>query len=477
MELDRRTILRLAGAVPAMAAVPAVLAEESGGGDWERLRARLKGPLFRPGDPGYDEARLGFFTLYDYRLPVGVAGCTTDDDVRLCVDFAARHRLPIAARSGGHSYAGYSTVDKGLIVDLAALDRIEIRPDGRAVIGAGATLGEVYEVLAAAGRALPAGSCLSVGIAGLTLGGGIGILGRKYGLTCDSLESVRFVGADGKLRVVSAETAPDLLWALRGGGGGNFGIVTSFTFRTVPSRTLTNFALNFPPAVLADLIAAWQEWQPEMPDELWSGMGLGAEVAYCGGCFVGRATEVNPLLDDLVRRVGTAPIKREVTEEGHLATMRRFGQEKEFPAAAQQRAAYVATSRMLTHPAKDPAALAALLTSEPHLYTIVDAYGGAIARVSSRESSFPHRSALGSIQVTRGAGPDAGGEAQARRVIGQVRDELGREFGQSGYVNYIDAEMPDWANAYYGASLPRLRKVARKYDPDGVFAFEQGLAR
>ena len=105
--------------------------EESGGGDWERLRARLKGPLFRPGDPGYDEARLGFFTLYDYRLPVGVAGCTTDDDVRLCVDFAARHRLPIAARSGGHSYAGYSTVDKGLIVDLAALDRIEIRPDGR----------------------------------------------------------------------------------------------------------------------------------------------------------------------------------------------------------------------------------------------------------------------------------------------------------------------------------------------------------
>ncbi len=474
MELDRRTVLRLAGAVPVLAAVPAAIPGHGGGDEWERLRARLTGTLFRPGEPGYDEARLGFFSLYDHRLPAGIAVCANEDDVRRCVDFAARHHVPIAARSGGHSYAGYSIVDKGLIVDLSRLNAIEIRPGGRAAIGAGARLGQVYEALAAAGRALPAGSCPSVGIAGLTLGGGIGVLGRKYGLTCDNLESVRFVGADGKLRVVSEETAPDLLWALRGGGGGNFGIVTSFTFRTAAARTLTNFGLTFPPAVLADLVAAWQDWQPAMPDELWSGMGLGPAAVNCGGCFVGRATELNPLIDDLVRRVGTEPLTRDVSEQSHLATMRAFAEETNFPAAVAQRGEYVSTSRMLTHRVPDPGALASLLTSDPQLYSIVDAYGGAIARVPSSESCFPHRSALGSIQITRGL---AGGEAHARQVIGRVRDELGREFGQAGYVNYIDPEMPDWAKAYYGDSLPRLRRVARKYDPDGLFAFEQGLAR
>ncbi|WP_037305058.1 FAD-binding oxidoreductase [Amycolatopsis orientalis] len=470
MELGRRTVLRLAGAVPAMAVVPG----PGGGDEWERLRARLAGPLFRPGEPGYDEARLGFFSLYDHRLPAGIAVCANEDDVRRCVDFAARHHVPIAARSGGHSYAGYSIVDRGLIVDLSRLSSVEILPGGRAAIGAGAVLGQVYEALAAAGRALPAGSCPAVGIAGLTLGGGIGVLARKYGLTCDSVESVRFVGADGKLRLVSAETAPDLLWALRGGGGGNFGIVTSFTFRTAAARKLTNFALTFPPAALADLVAAWQEWQPAMPDELWAGMGLGATVANCGGCFVGSAAQVNPLLDDLVRRVGTQPIKREVTEQGHLAAMRSFAEEAGFPAVARERADYVATSRILTRPVRDTDVLASLLTSDPDLYTIFDAYGGAIARVPPSESCFPHRDALGSIQVIRGT---SDGEARARQVIGQVRDELGRELGQAGYVNYIDPEMPHWAKAYYGESLPRLRRVARKYDPDGLFAFEQGLAR
>ncbi len=471
MELDRRTILKLAGAVPALAAVPGAIPD--GGGEWERLRAELAGELYRPGEPGYDEARLGFFSMYDDRMPDGVAVCANEDDVRRCVDFAARCRIPIAARSGGHGYAGYSIVDKGLVVDLSRLAAIEILPGGRAKIGAGAQLGQVYEALAAAGRALPAGSCPTVGIAGLTLGGGIGVLGRKYGLTCDRVESVRLVGADGKLRPVSAETAPDLLWALRGGGGGNFGIVTSFTFRTAAARTLTNYGLTFPPAVLADLVAAWQEWQPAMPDELWSGMGLGAEAVNTGGCFVGRAAELNPLIDDLVRRVGTQPLTRDVTEQGHLATMRMFAEETNFPAAVAQRGEYVSTSRILSHPVPDPDALASLLTSDPHLYSIVDPYGGAIARVPSSESCFPHRSALGSIQITRGLD---GGEAYARQTIGRVRDELGREYGPAGYINYIDAEMPHWAEAYYGDSLPRLRRVARKYDPDGVFAFEQGLA-
>src|SRR4051794_29693425 len=159
-DMDRRTFLRISGAVPA-----AGLAGWPPPDDWARLRRRLTGPLFRPGDPGYPEAKQGFFTMYDQRMPAAVVGAVRVEDVQAAVGFAARHRLPIAARSGGHSYPGYSTVDGGIVVDLSRFSSIDVRPDGRAVIGAGARLGPIATTLAAHGRVLPAGSCETVGIA------------------------------------------------------------------------------------------------------------------------------------------------------------------------------------------------------------------------------------------------------------------------------------------------------------------------
>jgi FAD/FMN-containing dehydrogenase len=469
--MDRRAFLRISGAVPV-----ASLAGWPPPDDWERLRRRLSGPLFRPGDPGYPEAKQGFFTMYDDRMPVAVVGAARVEDVQAAVGFAARHRLPIAARSGGHSYPGYSTVDGGIVVDLSRFSGIEVRPDGRALIGAGARLGPIATTLAAAGRVLPAGSCASVGIAGLALGGGVGVLDRKYGLTCDHLEAARIVTAEGRVRTVSAVAEPDLFWALRGGGGGNFGIVTGFTFRTVPLRDVATFDLHFPVGTQAALFAAWQEWLPTVPDELWAGIGIGADHANIGGTFLGPQAQLDALLADLIRRVGTPPSGQRRQVLDHLSAMAAFDDPESRPGLALDRAAYIGTSRMLLRPAPDPAAVVEVLLATPGVDTIIDSAGGAIARVGERETAFPHRKALASFQFLHGAGPEHGGEAAARRALAAVRDGLGPEFGTTGYVNYLDPEMPDWAQAYYGVNLPRLRAVARKYDPRGIFAFPQGLS-
>ncbi len=475
MTIDRRTFLRLSGALPMVGSI--AWPDEDA---WERLRHSLAGPLFRPSDPGYPEAKQGFFTLYDDRFPAAVAGAARVEDVQRCVEFAAARGLPIAARCGGHSYPGYSTVDGGLVVELSRMADVRVRPDGSAVVGAGARLSDVTAVLAAAGRVLPAGTCGTVGVTGLALGGGIGVLDRKYGLTCDHLVAARVVTADGCVRTASATSEPDLYWALRGGGGGNFGIVTEFTFRTVPVEDVTTFDLKFPVAAQAALLGAWQEWQPRMPDELWSGMGLGPSAAGLSGTFVGPEARLKPLLDELVRAVGN-PSERMQRERSHLEAMAHFDG-RDFrgganpDAAPAQRAAYIGTSRMLMRPIEDPAEVVALLDSSPLLYTIIDAGGGAVGRVGTHETAYPHRRALASFQMLHGAGPADGGEAFARHAVGVVRDGLGPEFGTTGYVNYLDPEMPDWARAYYGTNLGRLRRVTRKYDPEGVFAFPQGLS-
>ena len=157
----------------------------------------------------------------------------------------------IAARSGGHSYAGYSTPDKGLVVDLGKLNTITVNPDGTADIGAGCRLADVYATLGGQGVCIPGGSCPSVGIGGLTLGGGIGVLTRLHGLTCDNLIEADIVTADGTLQTVNADNNPDLFWGLRGGGGGNFGIVTRFKFQTFAAPSINVFALEATPPALS----------------------------------------------------------------------------------------------------------------------------------------------------------------------------------------------------------------------------------
>jgi FAD/FMN-containing dehydrogenase len=435
--------------------------------DWDALRARLTGTLVLPGEPGYDTARLSFNILFDGRRPAAVASCATPADVQAGLAAARAAGLPVAARSGGHSYAGYSVPDGGLVLDVAPMAQVRVAADGTAEVGAGARLGAVYAQVAAAGRALPAGSCPTVGIAGLTLGGGIGVLTRAYGLTCDRLVAAQVVTADSTLRTVSADADPDLFWALRGGGGGAAAVVTSFTFATEPAPSVTVFSLRFAGAPALAVLTAWQSWAVGAPDELWSTCALtsgAAPGARISGAFLG---DESACRDQLAGLLAAAPpaTSTTVSARDYLGAMRWF-------AGSSDRQRFVASSRVLPTPLPDPAALVDLL-ARPGIAVLLDALGGAAGRVDPAATAFPHRTAFASAQVYATV---RGDPAPTTAAVAEVRDGLGALTGATGYVNYIDPGMPDWASAYYGTNLPRLRDVVARHDPDRVLAFPQSPA-
>ncbi|QFZ20035.1 FAD-binding oxidoreductase [Saccharothrix syringae] len=459
MEFGRRTFVRATG----LAALGAW------DHDWNRLRRVLTGRLVLPGDAGYDEVRRPYNLVYAHRRPAAVALCADESDVARCLEFAARHRVRVAARSGGHSYAGYSTPEDGLVVDLTALHRIRFGPRDAVEVGAGTRMIDLYGALARRGRLLPAGSCPSVGIGGLALGGGISVVGRKHGLTCDHLRAARVVTPDGRLHRVDAGTEPDLFWALRGGGGGNVGVVTSFTFDTAPAHDVAVFGATFPPGAAVDVLGAWQEWIAASPDDLWtacavvSGDPPGVAV---DGTWSGPPDALRPVLDRLLARLSPAGVT--VTPMDYLTAMRYFaGCRPQCP--PDEGTPFVASSRMLHRPA-DPARVADLLDGRPAGWVQFDSFGGAIGRVRPDATPFPHRRAVSSAQTYVPVGTVD--EGRARRILADLRDGIG---GGTGYVNYIDPDMPDWGTAYYGANLPRLRRVARRHDPDRVLAFPQNV--
>ena len=492
MTLGRRTFLRAAGltAVGAVAAActskpgpqvpqtspttrasvpPSTSAKPSGPPDWNALRGKLSGDLVVSGDSGFASAKRAFNPLFDGRNPAAVAKCAKPEDVQACVE-AAGGRIPLAARSGGHSYAGYSCPDRALVVDLRALNSVEVRDDGIAEIGAGARLSDVYEALAAKGRCLPAGTCPTVGIAGLALGGGLGVLTRKFGLTADHMESARIVTADGVSRTASADGDADLHWALRGGGGGNFGIVTSFEFSTeaAPGQ-LTVFHLEFAAGSAAEVLGAWQDWIAEAPAELWANCvveGGSPPRARVSGCYVGASARANTMLTQLTRRTGARVTNRNVRTMNYLAAMRHF-------AGSSGKTGFVASSRVLEKRMDEPGTLAALVNDRPDMDLLFDPLGGAVSTVDATATAFPHRGALATVQVY--ADTEAGQYRSAASQVDDAQRDIAEQVGRGAYVNYIDPAQRDWPQAYYGNNLNRLRQVTNLYDPDGVFAFAQGL--
>jgi len=206
--------------------------------------------------------------------PQAVVRCHGPEDVAEVIAFAREHGIGIAVRSGGHSFAGYSSTS-GIVIDLTP-QRSVVLTGGVAKVGAGARLGELYDALLPHGLAIPAGTCPSVGIGGLTLGGGHGILGRMYGLTLDHLTGARVVLASGRVVDCDEGDHADLFWALRGAGSGNFGVVTSFTFRPRPAPRMTSFRLVWPYSRAAAVVAAWQDWTAGGPGELAADLALTA---------------------------------------------------------------------------------------------------------------------------------------------------------------------------------------------------------
>ncbi|MFT7838653.1 FAD-binding oxidoreductase [Saccharothrix sp. BKS2] len=464
MVVSRRDVLRWTGT----GAVGALAGTTGSPPRWARLRERLSGELLLPRDDGYDTARLPFNSLYDHHRPAAIARCAGPDDVRHCLAEARRSGTPVAARGGGHSYGAYSTPDAGLVVDLAPLSGVEVRPDGTAVVGAGARLRDVYAALVAAGRVLPLGNCPSVGIAGFTLGGGLGWLDRAYGLTCDWLRSARVVTADGRLLTASAEREPDLFWALRGGGGGNFGVVTSFEFATAPAPpAFTVFRARFPAGSAADVLGAWQPWSTAAPEAVSSTcVVLPNGSVDVTGCAAGPAAGPRAEVARLLAAVGTpAPLEDAEVDYATAVGIMTGGH--------PPRNAFRASSRLADRPWTDPAAVAGTLDGRRSALLILGALGGAIDRVDPRGTAYPHRGAPTSVEVF-GTVADRPA-AEVTREVDEVQRALVPLVGRGTYVNYLDPLQEDWARTAYRHNLPRLRRIAHRHDPDGVLRFPRSV--
>jgi FAD/FMN-containing dehydrogenase len=473
----------------------------AGPADWTALARDLDEDLVRPGDADYDSARLLFNTRFDATRPAAVAYCTAPDDVRRCIEFARRFAVPLATRSGGHSYIGAST-GPGLVLDVSRMNAIRVdAATGTATVGAGARLIDLYAALAADRVTVPAGSCPTVGIAGLTLGGGIGVTGRAYGLTSDTLVAAQIVTAAGRVLTCAADREPDLFWACRGGGG-NVGVVTSFTFRTRPAPDVTLFYLAWPWSRAARVVAGWQAWAPAAPDPLWSsckllvGRGRPGPRVHVAGAYLGSSAELSPLLEGLAGRVGSDPSVRSMRTLGFLPAMlveagcapdgiERCHLPSQATGGGLSRQGYVAKSHFVDRPV--PAAgLAAMVRWVVGRGSVpgggeggiaLDAMGGAFNRLAPAATAFVHRDTLFLAQLTstwfRGAGA-----AAVRRQQDWLRGFHAalRPYATGGaYQNYADADLTDWPRAYYGANYPRLVRVKAAYDPDSLFRQPQGI--
>jgi FAD/FMN-containing dehydrogenase len=374
---------------------------------------------------------------------------------------------------------------------------------GTATAGAGARLIDVYAALAGYGLALPAGTCPTLGLAGMALGGGVGVLARKLGLTCDNLLAAQIVLADGRLLACDAQHDPDLFWALRGGGGGNFGVVTSFTFRVYPLDSLALCTLNWPWGVAADVLNAWQTWAPQAPDELWSSCQLQATsdkssdpVVQVNGVYMGASGSLEALLEPLLNGIDAAPTRRYVWQAGLLEAMLYEANCASFsvgqchlpsqdPNGLLGRSTFRSKSDYFTQilPRQGLENLINAISACQASPTLrlgglgIDAFGGAINRVPADATAFVHRDALFSIQyaATWYASDPTRIADENTRWLSDMWQAMRPYASGSAYQNYIDPDLPDWQQAYYGANLPRLQRVKAAYDPGDFFHFAQSI--
>lgn len=499
--MDRREFIKICGAGVLYGLLGMSLPTGATGvvslSDWSPLARRMKGKLVLPGSPNYEAAHQLFNPFYDRIHPQAIAYCAASEDVQACIDFARSSHLPLVARAGGHSFEGYST-SPGLVIDVTSMKSVRVDPKQKtAVIGAGARLIDVYAALAPYGMVLPAGSCATVGIAGLTLGGGMGVLARKFGLTCDHLLSAQVVTADGRLIHCDKEHNGDLFWALRGGGGGNFGIVTSFTFWVHPVARLTHFTLDWHRHDAVAVIDAWQHWLQKAPDEVWSNCLLGGHnsrqvpIVRINGVYVGDVSPLNTLLQGLTKRIGAAPLSRYVGTGGVLDTMLleagcyKKGVDAchlpgQHPKGILQREAASVKSDYFTQllPKEAIEQMIQSVTSPHHGAIGLDSYGGAVNRIAPDATAFVHRNALFSAQYTASWGTGASSTVIATKRDWLKKTKLAMQPYASGaaYQNYVDPDLADWQQAYYGANLPRLQRIKATYDPENLFDFAQSIS-
>ena len=460
--------------------------------DLSKLRARFRGSILTPSDPGYERGRVLFNTRIRTR-PAIVCQCASTDDVVVAVSFAREAGLPVAVRGGGHHACGFSLVDGGVVVDLASMNRVALDPATvTATVEAGCGWRDVDRVTyvdftaegeagLAHGYAAPGGECPTVSNAGYSLGGGYGLLGRRYGLACDHILEAEVVDAEGRVLRAADDEHPDLLWALRGAGGGGLGVVTRLRYRLDPvPKTVLGGAIGWPIEQAEEVLRAYRDLYAD-PEEDRLALYLvlttdpypqGEKVLMLYGLYVGSPSDAEPRFAP-IRSLGR-PLFDAFAPTSYYDLQRSLGEEIVYGLQSKWRGGYFRDGGF----------------SDDAFALIVDAFrripsgysmvrfdllgGGAVARVPTDATAFVHRSSLFYASIIslweRDDETDAN-VAWVDALAASLRPFLNGEV----YQNYADEDLADWPAAYYGTNYRRLQQVKRRYDRADFFHHPQSI--
>ena len=501
--ITRRALLAAGAAGAAAAAIPATRAPAVGTVPWSQLGAHLSGSLVLPADPGYATAKQLDMMQFDAISPQAVAHCADAQDAALCLAFAQQNGVVPAVRSGGHSAGGYST-GTGLVVDVSRLNSVQVG-GGSVTLGAGAQNVDVLNTLADSGLALTGGACPTVGTGGFIQGGGMGFLTRTLGMTCDALTSATVVLASGQVVTASAQEHPDLFWALRGGGGGNFGIVTSFTLTPTALSQVATAQLGYGYDQSLDMLDGYARWLEECPRTIGSALMITLADAAPGNVpapviiliSTGTPAELEAELARLASLTGT-PASRQTSVLPYRDLMtaifgcagltteqcRRVGA---FPQGQLPRTAFALERSRLVREAVPREGWARILAlfddarvsgGQTHRLQVLP-FDGAVRDLDRTATAFVHRDSRFSVNfqgfVPQGPVTDELRTAAKSWVDAGFAAVDPLSSGES-YQNFIDPELTDWKTSYYAENYPRLVKVKNSYDPNGLFGFAQGIS-
>ncbi|AHG93663.1 FAD linked oxidase domain-containing protein (plasmid) [Gemmatirosa kalamazoonensis] len=438
--------------------------------------AVLPGTVIRPGDASYDDARRLWNGMID-RRPALIVRCRDAQEVRAAVVAARARGLPVAVRGGGHNAAGLALCDDGLVIDLSQMRGVTVDPDARtARVEGGATWADVDAATQAHGLAVTGGAISTTGVGGLTLGGGIGWLMRRQGLACDNLVAAELVTADGHAVRASDHENPDLLWGLRGGGG-NFGVVTAFTFRLQPLDGVVSGLLVHPLARAKEVLRFYREFTRSAPDTLTVFAGLltspeGAPICALIPSWCGPAEEAEAALRPL-REFG--PPLADLVQPMPYVAQQRLLDDGMAPSGFQVywRGEFL---RALTDETIDALVDAYAAATSPLSVLVIEQMGGAVARVPRDATAFPNRDAAFNLAMV-GRWTDPAERDVHVRWVRDVHDAV-RPSALGSYVNYLGVEEgADRVRGAYGdATYARLVALKNAWDPENVFRFNQNVA-
>jgi FAD/FMN-containing dehydrogenase len=451
-------------------------------GEASELHGRISGGVFTPSDVGYDDARAVYNAMID-RRPAVIARCRTTGDVQAALEAGRRSGLPVAVRGGGHNGPGFGTVEGGIVVDLSPMDSVDVDPVGRTVrVGGGATWGKVDAATNEHGLATPAGIISTTGVGGLTLGGGHGYLSRKYGLTIDNLLEAEVVLADGRIVNASEDEHSDLFWALRGGGG-NFGVVTSFVFRLHPVRNVICGPTAWPVASASDVLTWFRDFLPAQDEDLYgffATMTVPPAAPFpeafhlqkaCAivWCYLGAPADADEVfapvrdLEPAFEGIGEAPYPGLQSAFDGL-----------YPRGLQW---YWRGDFFRTVPDEAVAAHAEFAEQLPTMHSTMHLYpvDGAVNRVAEDATAWAYRDVTFS-QVIVGVDPDPANAARLKEWTVDYWEATHPYSAGGAYVNFMmDDEGQDRVRATYRGNYDRLAEVKATYDPENLLRINQNI--